>query len=302
MSEDVTEQNETPEIEEELQEPVAAEEEAPAIEPEVDPSAPPPWQASYDYNYGGKTHEIPEMYRSIIKDQESLTQVRQLFEKVNGFEEYKPMIADFRKKLSEYEPTISKLAEAAQFLGDKQYDDFIERMGLSPDQIKDLAIHIINREKMSPEQKAVMEEKRRYQLENSKLQSENKSYQERLHHEMVTATDYQIDRELEKPEVSQMVAKYEARQGAGAFKQLVLQTGSAMFTQTGNNPTPDQVVSQIRKMFGPFLSDSAETIVAAKKVLKTIPNVGGGSSAPANSRVSSLDDIRKLREKANQLD
>ena len=248
----------------------------------------------YKYNYGAKDHEIEEFWRPLIKDKATEERVREAMQKLAGFEEYK----GYKKKLEEIEPSVNELAELQEMYRSGRHEELLEKAGYTDEMIFNIARAKLERAKYTPEQRADYEEKRKLQLERERLLQDNKKYESQLRAETASWINYQIDAELGKQEYRGLIDKYEAVNGKGSFRDLLIARGEIQSNRAGRTVPPSEVVASIAREYQAFMPSPAETQVAHKQQVKVIPNVKGAGSSPERTKVKSLDDIRKLAHSA----
>jgi hypothetical protein len=163
---------------------------------------------------------------------------------------------------------------------------------------------------MPAEQKAIFEEKRRYELENQKLLEQNESYRSQAMQEMARTVNYEVDSELGKVNYSPIKDAYDKAYGSGAFRNLVLDRGAILVERAGRHVPPSEVIAMVAKEFAPFISQTQGTATSVQGTEpvaqhtnqtnqpKIIPQVGKGSGSATRGAVSSIDDLRKLKAAA----
>lgn len=282
---------------EDVQGSVAPESAAPAS-PEAAPvaaaveAAPPAYQPDYGYRYNEQKHEIEDFWRPLIKDKESEHRVRDVMQKLAGFEEYK----QYKQQVNEWKEPMTELQELQKLYQAGKHEDLLERIGIDEETLFNVAREKLQRRNMSPEQKQLFEEKRRVQLEKEQLLTENSRYKEQAARETANLINYQVDMELGKPQYQSVVDKYEAANGKGSFRDFVLTRGEILSHRAGKTVPPAEVLSSILKEYSAFMPSPAETQANHKQSVKVIPNVRGAGSSPERAAVRSLDDIRKLAQ------
>ena len=105
--------------------------------PDTAAPAAPAWTPDWKFKAGKAEHEIPEMYRSLAKDQKTLDEVKRLHEKAYGVDalvqsrdSLKKQISDLQPRLNEYENVTKNIERLEYFVQNKDFDSFFQAVGI----------------------------------------------------------------------------------------------------------------------------------------------------------------------------
>lgn len=281
--ETVTETNEAPVVESApaTEAPAAVDTAAAAPVVEAAPSYEPTWK----YQFDGTEKELDPFWRPLVKDKETNQKVLDAVQQLEAFPKWK-------QKATEYEETVETVKQLSELFQKGDHERVLEALGYKDEVLFDLVRQKLERSKLPPEQRAVLDEKRKLQLENEKLLRDNQSYQSSAQRELARVTDYQLDTELGKAEYKKVVDAYDGAYGSGAFKKRLYATGEAMVTSLGRHVPPAELLETVMRDYAPFLKQASAPAVEQPKV---IPQVSGGNGSPGKKAVTSVDDLKKLR-------
>lgn len=283
--------------------------EAPAkgAESAVVPQAP-QYQPNYKFKVMDREHEIPEGFRSIIKDAETEKQVREIFEKATGIDHVKSertqLRDEFRNYRSQSEPIMKLAQEFNHYRQTGNTGAALQVLGLSKQEVLRWAVQEVQKEELSPEQKRLYDEREaqaRSQYARDQQLAEMQSQFQAL---QVQQRQTELSHALSRPDVASFVSQFDQRNGQDAFKNEVIARGKMYWFSYNRDVPPDQIVGEIMQKFGAQQAMSgpqaAPTTTAprAQGKVPVIPNTGASGSSPAQRSIRSLDDLKKIaREK-----
>jgi hypothetical protein len=252
--------------------------------------------------------EIPESFRSLMKDAKSEEEVRKVFEKAYGLEFAKPKHEatqqSFTQLQSQHNQVLGSIQELKEFYNKGDLDSFFERLAIPPQRILQYALEKVNYSELPPEQRAMIDARRTAELQARNVQRENVGLQ-RQHQELQVQTrTMQLNSALADVDTKTLADTFDQRVGQpGAFRREVINRGRlAAFESQGRvDLSPEQAIEQVVKMYG--LKNAAQQggpsatpqTSGGQPRAATIPNVGAGkSSAPIKQKPKSIDDLKKL--------
>lgn len=264
---------------------------APAPEPE------PQYTPNYKYKFEGAEKEIEEYYRPFIKSADDEKRFRELMEIRDAFPKHKEYSTKYKEIEPHYNNLTSELEELGQ-LRQKNPLEFMQKLKFGEDEatqqaVLQMAKHILDIRDLTPEQKQAYNEQRRVQEEREQLRQHNQMLQGNLHEIEVKQKSYELDQTLGTKDVKDIADQYDLKVGTpGAFRQKVIQTGQQVFAAKGIDISVQEAVNMVMNEYKPFLS-AASNLAAQAPRPKVIPNVSGLSSSPAQTKITSIDQIMK---------
>lgn len=284
--------------------------EAPAAEPQGEPE---PYTPNFEFTVKDKKLEFDEWARPYVKDKETEAKFRDMFERVHGLDEVKAHRDTIRNELKEtkekYATLDGGLNQLNTYLQNNDFRSFAERLKIPKDMIIRYAIDELKYQELSPEQRQEIDTQRNQQGQLTDLQLQNQQLLQQNEQYVMQQAEFQLNSELQKPDVTQIAQAYDARLGKpGAFRQEVINRGAYYEQVHGKTITAAQAVQEIVQVIGGQASNSPQAnttpqqptpsqVVATQKEKPVIPNVqGGGSNSPYKKRPQSIDDLRKMRE------
>lgn len=319
---------ETPEVEVDAPEVESSEveaEEAPQVDVDAEPLAAAEYKPNFEYKANGERKEMDEFWRGVIKDKESEDKVRSILTAADAFESYKASVApqlDHYKQLeAEYSAPIEALQRVAQLYNAGEHKQALQELGYSNEmllqQMDDQTLFNESRKRLEfknlpEEQKALYNRQRESESEKLRLQrdyearqAEMTSMQEASVYQLANSTRELMQVALSQPEVSSVAQRYDAANGEGSFFEEVRQAGEALTNQRGEWVSPNEAVSFVMRRYQPFLqgqvtqaggamASSSNQVVAERKA--SIPNVKSSGGSPAKKGVTSMEDIKRIRQ------
>lgn len=264
-----------------------------------------------------KEHEIPEMFRSLIKDPDSQKAVKDIFERAYGLDpvkgrmkEYQTQLGDIKPKLQAFEAGVNELRT---FVQKDDFDSFLKYLNIPEEKMLQWAVNKAKYMELPPEQRQVQDakraaEERLYQLEKQNRDLETQFVEQKNH---AKVTDLRT--ELTKPDITNFSKAYDQRVGKeGAFIEAVIEVGKAAYfgSQGKVDLTAAEAVQRVVALAGGFPSQQtgAAPVLPAQGVQteahgsgagspgkkNTLPNLAGKSATSVSKpRFKSLDEIRK---------
>jgi hypothetical protein len=270
--------------------------------------AAPSWAPNFKVKSYDKEYEIDEMFRPLIKDQETEKKVRSIFEKAYGLDEMKPKYQKAREELEGVRPTLkefdtlkSSLANISEMYNKGDLENFFKTIGV-PDQV--LFSYVQKRleyNDLTPEKRAEYDRMVSSRNENYSLQSQYQSMEQQVQAMQTQIRGQEMRSVLSQPDVNEVAKQYDSAVGPGAFAQEVMNQGLFVWKTQGKDISAEEAVNLVMQRVKPLLGNvvsqqAAPTQQAAPVVPKpaVIPNISGTSTSPVKQKPKSLDDLRKL--------
>lgn len=287
---------------------------------------------NYKYKAADKHLEIPEAFRPLIKDKESERSVREIFEKVDGFErtkaraekyesEVKEVSQQFRQWQEDATPYIQRVNEATKLMQAKDYDSFFELIGVPEQEIQQWMYNKLkatgpDADPMQRQmyQQQIQARKQSYEFENQQNQYKQK-YEESEKQRLAIETKLYQDeyvRVTAQPEVAGVVSFVNSTWGEQAF----LKEAVAIATQRRMDGQPFQsaaeavnaVVEKYKPLLGSANISAGEANRAANQAaqktggsgkLPVIPRIEGQDMSPVKSKPKTLAELKELARKVS---
>ena len=270
----------------------------------------PAFNPNWKFKVLDKEHEVDEWVRPVVKDAESEKKIKELYEKAYGLEPVKASRDKIQKEHEELKTNYTSLyqdvSEAMQFKQQGDLGSFFQKVGLSDDQLAKYMLDKINRQSLPPEQQQVyneLEAKKRAEYYQAKQLEETEGRYRQIASQ---AREWEVDQWLARPEVNQIVERYDSANGKGAFKEYVAEFGVMHHSTYGEDPTVEAAVSSVMKRLGNAYAGQQAAPAPMQqsqnqeKPLPVIPNVSGKNVSPTRKSVRSVDDLRKIATEARE--
>jgi hypothetical protein len=261
-----------------------------APEPEVAPEEP-AFTPEWSYEFAGKKQEIPEHWRTVVKDEQTYKELVETLQSREALPKHKQRAEELEQKYSEAEPVLTTVNKLKELFNAGEHERVLEAIGYDKETLKNVVREMLKREQMPTEVQAIYDEKKRLAVEKERIEAENSTYRERNERELVSQTDFQLESELGKPEYTRLKDVYERSGGPGSFKQFVVQRGSYMVNSLGRHVTPSELLATIAKEYAPFMS--VATPQSGQVAKKSVPTVTGSGGSPAQKGYGSVEDLKK---------
>ena len=290
-------------------------------EPKVEKPA---YTPNFKFKANQKEHELPEFVRSIIKDAETEKHLTQIYAKAYGMDAIKGRYEEARGELTQvktsYNSIMGQVQEAAQAYKQGDLDTVFETFKIQPEKVLQWAVEKVRLSQLPPEQRHAFEAS-----ENAKKQARmmEKQFHESNQQTMEQQTQYigqMFELVLERPDISAVAQAYDTRKGTpGAFRELVIKVGESETALSGKLITPMEAAQKALDWLGempqkaqpapaaaPIQQQSATPAVntpqpSPKKTLPNLANAGAKpNSAPAKSKIRSLDDLKRKHDELAQ--
>lgn len=273
------------------------------------------YQPNFKFIAGKKEHEIPEMYRGLIKDADTEKQIKDIFEKAHGIDFVKTERAkvqeDFKSYKSQTEPIMQIANRINYHLQKKDVGSVVEAIGLTKQDVWKWALQQAELENLPQEQKAVYDqhraaEHRAFELEQ-RLQAQETQHQTF----MVQQRTAELDQALSTPEIQAISQAYDSRKSpeARSFKEELIFRGQTYWHTQQRDIPPAHLAKEMAQMFGHLVQSQqpaqhqpqvgqmpvqAQGVQAQQKTVPVIPNTGSGHVSPAARKPQTIEDFKKI--------
>lgn len=301
---------------------------APVVsEPNVDPAAPnpadpsvvpPAFQPDFKFKVMDETHEIPEKFRSIVKTEEDLKEVRRVFEQAYGLKHLEASRDEFKNKYSSAEPRLNEYAQVEQrltklshFVQQNDFSSFFNELKIPEKTIFQWVKSRLDEMALAPEVRAQIEQNR---------QNAARAYDQEQELSMLRAQQAQMQQQQQMQMIDQTIVstagdvanEFNTRMGTpDAFRNAVINKGFAIQQSTGQSLPVSQVIELVKQDLARVMgiTGSAGNPAApaapgapqppgqpapAGNPPPVIPAVKAGGGSPVAQSPRSIEDLKKI--------
>ena len=281
----------------------------------------PAFTPNFKFKVMDKELEVPKFLQEAVKSPADEKALKELMEKAYGLDYVKPKYQETREQLKQVGTQFSSLNgqinECRQMYQRGDLDGFFKRLAIPEDTILQWVAKKIELQQLPPEQRNVIVAQK--QAEERAWQAEQQVAHFQSTHEQMLSQQVQmaLDSELSKPDVKAVQDAYDARMGAGAFKQEIGRRGDYYWrTNGGQIVPPSDVVKEMMSVLGPLAPpaqpattaasgtpvapNAAPAGMSAKPATPVLPNISGRSGSVVKSQIRSIDDLKKRYKESQQ--
>lgn len=277
--------------------------------PEGESPETPAFTPNFKYKAGGEDREIPEWLREAVKNPEHEKQIRELHEKVYGFDKLKGTSTKLEQQIQQVMPEYSSLkntiAKVTQFRDAGDLDSFFNATGVPKQAVAQWMLKELQLQEMSAEQRAVYDSEQQLRRQNYTLQEQVANLNQSALQGQQQMQISSLQTELAKPEVQSVSNSYNARMAnPDAFWDFVCQQADFMERAGGKRVTAEQAVQASLRILGPQAAAPGQAQFgqapqnqapgAASPTPPVIPNIGSRNSSPTKKLATSIEDLRKM--------
>lgn len=289
---------------------------------EVQP-AEPAFVPDFKFRANQQDMEIPEEFRSHVKDVESQKRVKEIFEKYHGFDAQKQKVStlegDVNKYRGGYDTLVGNIqqiqqgyAHAVQSGNLHNLDQVFQKLGLGEDVLMAWAGEKARLAGLDPEQQKLILDRNKLEREAYERTQEQNSLMTRNQQQDVQIRQMQFDTAMATPQMQTFATELNAKFGMdGMFEQEVINAGKTAYALEGKVLSVPEAIQAVITKYGlkgqavaqaaaqaapipaqgqPAQGQPAQGGVSAdgKKIIprdtKVIPNVGStGSASPVGA-------------------
>jgi hypothetical protein len=273
----------------------------------------------YTPNYKYKVHdqekEFDELLRPIVKDAESEKKIREMHEKLFGFEVIKPKYEARTQELEtikkEYLPLKEGITQLKEYVAADDYDSFFQGVNIPEKKIMEWVAKKLQYQGLPPEEKARYDREVQLTRENAELKKASQGLQSESQQARTAARTVELDTALQSPEVNAVMQAFDSQVGkVGAFRDEVILRAQALYFQTGKDVTAKEAVESLLKLRGaPNQVQTTPANPATPQPQQTkpaaIPNIKSRGGSPVKKNPTSFEELRqrnaaRLKELRNQ--
>lgn len=266
--------------------------------------AAPQYQPTFKYKYEGKEFEFDDMFKGLVKDEETERQIREIHEIRQAFPKYKESYQEFTQIKPHYEGLVGELEELSQlrqsnmkeFLSRLQLDEETMIKNINPQTLKKHLAEMYAYEDLTPEQRAAYDRQKQVERDRETYFQQAQQTQRELLELKTQQRTYELEQTMGTSEVKTFQERFDSYYGNGAFQNEVIQTGQTTFKLHGRDLNGKEAVEMVMKKFGPLLNQGGQQTVQSSQgqKVRVIPNVTSRPASPGKQQVKSLADIKRI--------
>lgn len=280
-----------------------------AVTPEV-----PVYTPNFKFKAADKEYEFDKSIQALIKDAQTESKIRELYEKSHGLDSVKANRQELRQENRQIKEELGaykeEINELKYYYNQGDLDSFFQKLQIPENVIYQWVVNKAKLEQLPEDQRAVYEQNRQASLQNRTLEKRLQALEVSRQEAESQSKMYGLQNEFAKPDVSQFAKAFDAKMGKEhAFWEAVCELGEYVYLKSDGkqNLTPAQCVQQAMSAYSKF-SDPAQvgtpqpaagaTATAPQaNPVKVIPNVGGKSVSPTARKIKTLDELKEYAKK-----
>ncbi len=260
-----------------------------------------------------KEYDIPTWAKPLLKDETTEKELVSLLEQASGLEFVKQSRASAQKERDSIKnefTTIQKTIEDVRTTYQRgDIDAFLEKLAIPQERMLQWALDKVQYSQLPAEQQRVLDERQDAQRRAWSAEQQTKTLEQQFKEQSAQTRTTLLDNGLARPDVQAFASAYDARVGkTGAFKSEVIATGELAWIQSGNKVdlSPEQAIEQAMgkwKGFIPLPGTTTQVATGMEQIPQVpkatiIPNIAGRSQSPMKSKPRSIEDLKKIRDRA----
>lgn len=261
-----------------------------------------------------KEYDVPEIFRGLMTDAEKEKYIHSVLSKAHGIEAVQHKYKEMRDQAEQIHQAYTQVMQPIQ-LGQEAYkrgdmDTVFATLRIDPNKVLQWAYEKVQLSQMPPEQRQLYEARTQAEKRAWELERQTASLSQQSLEQQANQIDQMIDLVLERPDFSSVAEAYDTRKGKpGAFRDLITLMGEQEFNRTGKIIPPleaakaavellgEKIGGQARPAETPTPQATPAAAAPAEKPKITLPNAGGAkASAPAKTKVKSIDDLKRIHQ------
>jgi len=272
---------------------------------------------SFKFKVKDKELDFDEYIKPVIKDKETESKVKDLYEKAYGLDEVKADRQGLKERVKEWEGKYngveSSLKTLGAFVQKKDFRSFFDILSIPKQDIINYALEELKYQELPPEQRAMIDSQRQREYEYQAQLSQNQSLQTQMQQIVLQQTTSELDQAFANPEVTSVANAYDTRLGKpGALRGEVIRRGQYYEAVHKTSPPASQLVQEVLSLIGAnqfssqgqtgapgTLVPQSQTVQSQKPVIPSFSS-GGVSKSPVKKVPTSIDDLKKIRQQQQQ--
>ena len=276
---------------------------------ETAPEAAPAYEPNFKLKVMDQEHEIPEQFRSIIKDADSEKMAREIFEKAYGLDHVKPKYESLKTQYEalnkEYEPIKNDLSILSQLLEKQDLGSFFKAFGLTDEAVVKHAMEVLEYHQLPPEKKQAWEQQQAQNLKYYQTEQELTRMKSQQQQTELSNTYNELKQSVTQPHIQGIAESFNTRAGQpDAFEKAVIAHAQNVFAMSKNDLSVPQAIESFVRTFGlaPASQQGTSPVPPASgnpaDRKATLPKSGSGTVSPVKPKVTSIADLRRLQRES----
>lgn len=269
----------------------------------------PAFTPNFEITVSDQKFEIPERFRSLITDEMSQKEVREIFEKAYGLDYAKPRHEKLKSEYQQYrqstDPLLKSWGKLSQMYQKGDLDNFFKGLSIPDSVIAKYALSKLNYAELTPEQKAAYDQQVALREQGYIANEQAAHYQSEFERMSVENRTFQLDTVLARPDVIAMREAYDSKLGAGQFRDAIIDHAANVWKNTGKDISVEEAIQGVWSKIAPFVQTMQGNASPAQPgsnglipphntpVKPTIPAIAGRGTSPAKTKVKSIDDLKQ---------
>lgn len=275
------------------------------------------WKPNFKFKVKDKELEFGDDLKGLIKSKDLETKLRDLHEKAYGLDEVKGSREQLKQQLQAETQKYVQVEQSLKTLGDfvqkKDFHSFFKALSIPKEDIINYAIQELKYAELPPDQKAAIDQQRQLEDQLRTEQTNAQLLQQQMSQLSVQQTTWELNQELGKPEVANVVAAYDARVGKpGALREEIIRRGQYYENVHKISPPVSQLVTEILNLVGhvpaqpgngalPHQQNGQASQFAPNQQQQqkpVIPSFAGASAtkSPTKKVPTSIADLKQMRQ------
>lgn len=280
-----------------------------AVTPEV-----PAYTPNYKFKAADKEHEFDKSIQTLIKDAQTESKIRELYEKSHGLDAVKANRQELRQENRQIKEELGaykeEINELKHYYSQGDLDSFFQKLQIPENVIYQWVVDKAKLSQLPEDQQAVYNEKRQAALQNRTLEKRLQALEVSRQEAESQSKMYGLQSEFAKPDVAQFAKAFDSKMGKEhAFWEAVCELGEYVYLKSDGkqNLTPAQCVQQAMSAYSKFIDPTqmgaaqptagAPATAPQANPVKVIPNVGGKSVSPTARKIKTLDELKEYAKK-----
>ena len=259
----------------------------------------PQYEPNLSYKVKDEEKQFADWLASVVTDKEKEDYLRDIYTKADALEGYKEKYSKVEEEADMYYNQTQQLTAAFKaiqnFRDNQEYDKLQQALGLSDEQLVQMALARVDEQNLPPEQKEAIQMKREYERKQREYEQRMSQFEQQQAEQRIQSEINQLTSLVESEQV-RPIAEAMAQRGQN-FVEQVLAMGQYEYKRTGVEPSIESVVNKIAQQNSWILEQAKQEVqslpVVEKK--KTLPTVNGtGATRASAPKIRTLEDLKKL--------
>lgn len=247
--------------------------------------------------------------KALIKDADSEKKVKEIAQKFLGFdtikEKHEKQRGEFQTYQQQTQPIVQVYQQYNKLAAAGDLEGILQLLKVPDDAIFKYAIRKAEEAQLPPQQQYEIQQQKQFKQKAMTLEEQNQQLQSSHQEQLNQFRAQELNWVMSRPDVHGTAQSFDAKNGPGAFRQFVIDTGLAHHarTQGREDLSAEQSVQEVMKRIGAFVTQAqpgqtpTQPLIQQNAAPPIIPNVVGRGSSPVKKKMTSLDDLKaKARE------